>query len=85
MPENDDELSFAVDLAWDFVQKVREGEQPSRTKYLARLPDEKNRERFNFLVNMDDLAQNFANIQADLELKDSPSDLPKDGPDIVQG
>lgn len=85
MPENDDELSLATELAWDFVQKVRKGGQPSRAEYLARLPDEKNRERFNFLVNMDDLAQNFVNIQADLELKQALSDLPKDGPDIVQG
>lgn len=68
MSEKDDELSLATKLAWDFVQKVREGGQPSRAEYLARLPNEENRERFNFLVNMDGLAQPLANIQADLEL-----------------
>lgn len=79
-----DDTPLATELAWEFVGRIRRGEQPSRKEYIERLPDEKNRERFTFLIQMDAFAQAFADISADLELKKSLSELPKDGPDIVQ-
>jgi len=83
--ESPDELSLVATLAFQFVQKVRKGQKPSRAQYLAKLPDESSRSEFNFLVDMDGMVQGMADASADLELKRALSELPRNKPDIPRG
>ena len=52
-----DEEQFVADLAWDYCEKARNGEQVLMKDYLARCPNGKLRTAFKDLVNADLLLQ----------------------------
>ena len=83
MPEQPDESSLAAQLAYEFWGKQRAGQQPDFASYLARLPEDQYGE-FEQLVSLAETLGRFVNTEATLELSKSLSELPTDGPDIVQ-
>ena len=65
--ENEDfveqEHSLAAELAWEYCNKIRHGETPSKNYYYGRFHDEKSREEFDFLVGMNEFVEQFVEHQ----------------------
>jgi hypothetical protein len=61
----DDEYSQAAELAWEFCNKVRHGGNPSKQSFYARLSGQKSKDEFDFLVNMNQFVEFFAEFKAE--------------------
>lgn len=80
MPE---EISLAAQLAWEYVNKGREGKKPQMWDYLNKLPDTAARDEFRNLVALNDFAECLADLSAQGDLDQALSELPKDKPDVI--
>ena len=53
------EYSQAAELAWEYCNKVRHGQNPKRNDYYARLHNAESKEEFNFLIGMNEFVGHF--------------------------
>ena len=53
----------ATELAWEYCNRIRRGEHPSLNEFRNGLPDEKSKQEFDLLVNMDEFLRQSVNYK----------------------